>query len=114
MRNSAGLLFGLLLTVCLVVLALALVPGIYLIYISHLLKTNQSAGLPHISRTPLSGFAIPTPRPAGHIGEEMTVGKLAIRVTGVSRAASARLAGASTYQALGEDEEYLLVDISVR
>jgi hypothetical protein len=115
MRNStSGLLFGLLLTVSLVVLALALVPGIWLMFISHLLKTNQSAGLPQFSQTPVSDFAFPTPRPPGHVGEEMTVGMVAIRVTGVSRASNARAAGVSTYLSLQKDEEYLLVDVSVR
>jgi len=47
------------------------------------------------------------------VGEEVTVGKMAIRVTQVVRPANARVVGASTYQALGKGEEYLLVDISV-
>ena len=42
------------------------------------------------------------------------VGNVTIRVRGVSRATSARSAGASTYQALKNGEEYLLVDVSVR
>src|SRR5262249_6207914 len=115
MRNSAsGLLFGLLLTVSLAVLALILVPSVWLMFISHMLKANQSAGLPQFSTTPVSGFAFPTPRPLGRIGQEMTVGEVAIRVTGVSRAANSRAAGVSTYQSLQKGEEYLLVDISVR
>jgi hypothetical protein len=48
------------------------------------------------------------------VNEEVTLGKVAIRVTGVSRPANARVGGASTYRALGDGEEYLLVDISVR
>ena len=115
MRNSAsGLLLRLLLTVSLVILALTLVPGVWLMFISHLLKANQSAGLPQFSTTPISGFAFPTPRPTGHIGEEITVGEVAIRVTGVSRAASARVAGVGTYQSLQQGEEYLLVKVLVR
>jgi uncharacterized protein DUF4352 len=115
MRDSAnGLLFRLLLAAGLVILVLTLVQGAWLGLISHLLKANQSAGLPQFSATPLSGLTFPTPRAPGRVGEEVTVGKLAIRVTGVTRAANARVSGASTYQALGAGEEYLLVDISVR
>jgi len=115
MRNSTtGFLFRLLLAAGLVILVLTLVQGAWLGLISHLLKANQSTRLPLFSATPISGFTFPTPRAPGHVGEEVTVGKLAIRVTGVSRPANARLGGASTYQALGKGEEYLLVDISVR
>jgi hypothetical protein len=115
MRNSAsGLVFGLVLVAGLVILALALVPSVWLGFIAHSLKANQSAGLPQFSANPVSGLAFPTPRAPVRMGEEVTVGKVAIRVTGVSRPANARVAGASTYQALGDGEEYLLVDISVR
>jgi len=115
MRNStSGLVFGVLLAAGLVILVLTLVQGVWLGLISHLLQANQSAGLPQFSATPVSGFAFPTPRAPGHVGEEVIVGKMAIRVTGVSRPANARLVGASTYQGLGKGEEYLLVDISVR
>jgi hypothetical protein len=115
MRNSAsGFLFRLLLAVGLVVLVLTLLPGVWLVLISYVLKANQSAGLPQFSATPVSGFAIPTPRAPGRVGEEVTVGKVAIRVTGVVRPANARVSRASTYQGLGDGEEYLLVDISVR
>ncbi len=114
MRNSAsGFLFRLLLAAGLVIVVLALVPRIWLGLISYLLKANQSAGLPQFSTTPVSGFAFPTPRAPGRVGEEVTVGKMAIRVTQVVRPANARVVGASTYQALGKGEEYLLVDISV-
>src|SRR5262245_102631 len=114
MRNSTGsLVVGVLLTAVLGILVLTLVQGAWLGLIAHLLQANQSAGLPQFSRTPVSGFAIPTPRAPGHVGEELTVGKVAIRVTSVSRATSARLAGASTYQALNNGEEYLLVGVSV-
>lgn len=115
MRNSiSGLVFSVLLAGGLVLLVLTLVQGAWLGLIFHLLKANQSAGLPQFSATPVSGFAFPTPRAPGHVGEEMTVGKVAIRVTRVSRATSARQAGASTYQALKKGEEYLLVGVSVR
>jgi hypothetical protein len=115
MRNStSGLVFGVLLAAGSVILVLTLVQGAWLGLIFHLLQANQSAGLPQFSTTPVSGFSFPTPRAPGRIGQEMTVGKVAIRVTGVSRATSARLAGASTYQALKNGEEYLLVGISVR
>jgi len=115
MRNStSGLVLGVLLTAGLMILVLTLVQGAWLGLISHMLQANQSAGLPQFSTTPVSGFAFPTPRPPGQVGEEVTVGKVAIRVTGVSRTASARLAGASTYQALRNGEEYLLVGVSVR
>jgi hypothetical protein len=115
MRNSeSGFLLRLLLAIVLVILVLTLVPGVWLLLISHLLKASQSAGLPQFSTTPLSGFAFPTPRAPGRVGEEVTVGKVAIRVTGVVRPANARVGEASTYQGLGDGEEYLLVDISVR
>lgn len=115
MRNSiGGLVFGVLLTAILAILMLVIVQGAWLGFISHLLQANQSAGLPQFSTTPVSGFAFPTPRPAGHIGEEVIVGEVAIRVTAVSRAANERQAGASTYQALKKGEEYLLVSVSVR
>jgi len=115
MRNSiGGLVFGVLLTAGLVILVLTLVQGAWLGLISHLIQANQSAGLPQFSTTPVSGFAFPTPRPAGRIGEEVLAGEVAIRVTGVSRAANERQAGASTYQALKNGEEYLLVGVSVR
>jgi len=114
MRNSAsGFLFRLLLAAGLVIVVLALVPRIWLGLISYLLKANQSAGLPQFSTTPVSGFAVPTPRAPVRVGEEVTVGKVAIRVTQVVRPANARVGRASTYQALGDGEEYLLVDISV-
>ena len=113
MRNSTGgLVFGVLLTAGLAILVLALAQGTWLAIISHLLQANQSAGLPQFSTTPVSGFAFPPPRAPGHVGEELTVGNLAIRVTGVSRAANARLAGASTYQGLRSGEEYLLLGLS--
>ena len=115
MRNSiGGLVFGVLLLAALAILSLTLVQGAWLGLISHMLQANQSAGLPRFSTTPVSGFAFPTPRPAGHVGEEIVIGEVAIRVTGVSRATSARQAGASTYQALKHGEEYLLVGVSVR
>ena len=115
MRNSiGGLVFGVLLLAVLAILSLTLVQGAWLGLISHMLQANQSTGLPQFSTTPISGFAFPTPRPAGHVGEEIVVGEVAIRVTGVSRATSARQAGASTYQALKKDEEYLLASVSVR
>jgi len=115
MRNStSGLVFSVLLAVVLVILVLMLVPRLWLGLISHMLKANQSAGLPQFSTTPVSGFAFPTPRPAGRRGEEVIVGEEAIRVTSVSRAANERQAGASTYQALKSGEEYLLVGVSVR
>jgi hypothetical protein len=115
MRNSAtGFLFRLLLAIGLVIVVLTLVPRVWLGLISYLLKANQSAGLPQFSATRVSGFAFPTTRAPGRVGEEVTVGKVAIRVTGVSRPANARVGGASRYQALGAGEEYLLVDISVR
>src|SRR5580765_2056340 len=115
MRNStSGLVLGVLLTAGLMILVLTLVQGAWLGLVSHLLQANQSAGLPQFSATPVSGFAFPTPRAPGRVGEEVTVGKVAIRVTGVVRPANARVGGASTYQALGDGEEYLLVDISVR
>src|SRR5881628_1783484 len=89
MRDSAsGFLFRLLLAAGLVILVLTLVPGVWLGLISHLLKANQSAGLPQFSATPVSGFAFPTPRAPGRVGEEVTVGKVAIRVTGVVRPAN--------------------------
>jgi hypothetical protein len=115
MRNSAsGFFFGLLLTAGLVILVVSLVQGAWLGLISHLLKVSQSASSPQFSTTPISGFAFPTPNAPGRVGKEVTVGKLAIRVTGVSRPANARVGGASSYQALGAGEEYLQVDISVR
>jgi hypothetical protein len=115
MRNSiSGLVFSVLLAAGLVLLVLMLVQGAWLGLIFQMLKANQSAGLPQFSTTPVSGFAFPTPRAPGHVGQELTVGTIAIRVTGVSRATSARLAGASTYQALEKGEEYLLVGVSVR
>jgi hypothetical protein len=115
MRNStSGLLFGLLLTAGLVILALTLAPGVWLMLISHMVKTNQSAGLPPFSTTPISAFAFPTPSTPIHIGQEIIVGEVAIRVTGVSHAANARAAGVSTYQSLQKGQEYLLVDILVR
>ena len=115
MRNSAsGFLFRLLLAAGLVIVVLTLVPRVWLGLISYLLRANQSAGLPQFSATSVSGFAFPTPRAPGRVGAEVTVGKVAIRVTGVSRPANARVGGASTYQGLGAGEEYLLVDISVR
>ena len=115
MRNSpSGLVFSVLLAAGLVILVLAIVPNIWLGLISHMLKVNQSAGLPQFSTAPVSGFAFPTPRPAGRRGEEVIVGEVAIRVTSVSRAANARQAGASTYQALKDGEEYVLVGVSVR
>jgi len=114
MRNSAsGFLFRLLLAAGLVILVLTLFQGAWLVLIAHLLKANQSAGLPQFATTSVSGFAFPTPRAPGRVGEEVTVGKVAIRVTGVVRPANARVGRASTYQALGKGEEYLLVDISV-
>jgi hypothetical protein len=114
MRNSAsGFLFRLLVAAGLVIVVLTLVPRVWLGLISYLLKANQSAGLPQFSATPVSGFAFPTPRAPGRVGEEVTVGKVAIRVTQVVRPANARVGRASTYQALGDGEEYLLVDISV-
>jgi hypothetical protein len=115
MRNSVGgLVFSVLLAAGLVLLVLTLVQGAWLGLIAHMLHANQSAGLRQFPTTPVSGFAFPTPRAPGHVGEEMTVGKVAIRVTGVSHATSARLAGVSTYQALKKGEEYLLVGVSVR
>ena len=115
MRNStSGFLFRVLLVAGLVILGLTVVPRVWLMYISHLLKTNQAAGLPQFSTTPISGFVIPTPRPPGRVGEEVTVGQVAIRVTGVVRPANARVSRASIYQGLEEGKEYLLVDISVR
>jgi hypothetical protein len=115
MRNSAsGFLFRLLVAAGLVIVVLTLVPRVWLGLISYWLKANQSAGLPHFSATPVSSFAFPTPRAPGRVGEEVTVGKVAIRVTGIVRPANARVGRASTYQALGDGEEYLLVDISVR
>jgi hypothetical protein len=114
MRNSAsGFLFRLLVAAGLVIVVLTLVPRVWLGLISYWLKANQSAGLPHFSATPVSSFAFPTPRAPGRVGEEVTVGKVAIRVTQVVRPANARVGRAST-QALGDGEEYLLVDISVR
>ncbi len=114
MRNSAsGFLIGLL-AAGLVLLVLTGVQGAWLGLISRFLKANQSAGLPRSSSMPAGGFAFPTPRAAGRVGQEMIVGKVAIRVNGVSRATSARLAGVSTYAALKKGEEYLLVSISVR
>ena len=57
MRNSAsGFLFRLLLAAGLVIVVLTLVPGVWLVLISSLLKANQSAGLPQFSATPVSGF----------------------------------------------------------
>jgi hypothetical protein len=115
MRNSAsGFLFRLLVAAGLVIVVLTLVPRVWLGLISYLLKANQAAGLPQFAATPVSGFAFPTPRAPGRVGEEVTVGKVAIRVTQVVRPANARVGGASTYQGLGAGEEYLLVDISVR
>lgn len=115
MRNSiGGLIFGVLLMASLAILSLTLVQGAWLGLIAHMLQANQSAGVPHFSPTPVSGFAFPTPRPPGHVGEEVIVGEVAIRVTEVSRAANERQAGASTYQALKNGEEYLLVGVSVR
>jgi hypothetical protein len=115
MRNSeSGLLFGLLLAVGLVILVLVIVPNVWLGLISHLLKANQSAGLPQLSTKPVSSFAFPTPRAPGHVGQEVTVNKVAIRVTGVSRATNTQVNGGSTYRALEHGEGYLLVDISVR
>ncbi len=115
MRNSiGGLVFGVLLMAGLAILSLTLVQGAWLGLISHMLQANQSAGLPQFSPTPVSGFAFPTPRPPGHVGEEVIVSEVAIRVSGVSRAANERQAGASTYQALKNGEEYLLVGVSVR
>ena len=115
MRNSAsGLVFRLLLAAGLVIVVLALVPRIWLGFIAYLLKANQSAGLPQFATTPISGFAFPTPRPPGRVGEEVTVGQVAIRVTQVVRPANARVGGASTSQGLEKGEEYLLVDIVVR
>jgi hypothetical protein len=115
MRNSTGgLVLGALLTIIFGILVLTVVQGAWLGLISHMIQVNQSAGLPQFSTMPVSGFAFPTPGPPGHVGEEMTVGNVTIRVTGVSRATRARSAGASTYQTLKNGEEYLLVDISVR
>jgi uncharacterized protein DUF4352 len=114
MRNSAsGFLFALL-AAGLVLLVLTAIQGAWLGAISHLLKANQSAGLPRSSTMPVGSFAVPTPRAPARIGQEVTVGKVAIRVNGVSRAASARLAGVSTYQGLNKGEQFLLVSISVR
>ena len=114
MRNSAsGFLVGLLAAV-LVLLVLTVVQGTWLGLISQLLKANQSAGLPRSSTMPISGFSFPTPRAPGYVGEEVTAGKVAFRVTGVSRATSAQQAGVSTYQGLKKGEEYLLVGISAR
>jgi len=114
MRNSGGLVFGGLLMVILGIVLLTLVQGAWLGLISHMIQANQSVRLPRFSTTPISGFSFPTPRAAGHVGEEMTSGNVAIRVTGVSRTTSARSAGVSTYQGLKKGEEYLLVGISVR
>ena len=115
MRNSTGgLVLGALLAVVLGILVLTLVQGAWLRVVAHMIQANQSAGLPGISTTPVSSFAFPTPRAPGHVGEEMTVGDVAIRVTTVSRTTSARSAGASTFQELKSGEEYLLVGISVR
>src|SRR5215510_10890270 len=115
MRNStSGLVLGALLTIIFGILLLTLVQGAWLGLISRMIQANQSAGLPQFSTTPVSGFAFPTPRAPGHVGEELTVGKVAIRVTGVSRTTSARPAGASTYESLSNGEEYLLVGVSVR
>jgi hypothetical protein len=115
MRNSAGgLVFSVLLAAGLVILLLTLVQGAWLGLIASLLKANYSAGLPRSSTMPVSSFAFPTPRAPGRVGQEVTVGNVAIRVNGVSRATSARQAGISTYQALKNGEEYLLVGISVR
>jgi hypothetical protein len=115
MRNSTGgLVLGALLTIVVGILVLTLVQDAWLGIISHMIQANQSAGLPQFSTTPVSGFSFPTPSPPGHVGEELIAGKVAIRVTEVSRATSARLAGASTYQGLERGEEYLLVGVSVR
>src|SRR5689334_17039033 len=101
MRNSTGgLVLGVLATAVLVILALALIQGAWLGLIAHMLQASQSAGLPQFSTTPVSGIAFPTARAPGHVGEEVTAGKVAIRVTTVSRATSSRSAGASTYQEL--------------
>src|SRR6266496_2193096 len=97
MRNSiGGLVFGVLLMAGLAILVLTLVQGAWLGLISHMLQANQSAGLPQFSTTPVSGFSFPTPRPPGHVGEELTAGNVAIRVTRVSHATSAQSAGTST------------------
>lgn len=115
MRNSAsGFLIRLLLAAGLVIVVLTLVPRVWVRLISHVLQANQSAGLPQFSTPPVSGFAFPTPRAPGRVGEEVTVGQVAIRVTQVVRPANARVGGASMYQTLGRGEEYLLVDIAVR
>ena len=115
MRNSAsGFLLRLVLTAGLVVLVMTLVQGVWLVSIARVLQANQSAGLPQFATPPVSGFAFPTPQAPGRLGEEVTVGKVAIRVTGVVRPANAQVARASRYQGLADGEEYLLVDISVR
>src|SRR5262245_22697848 len=105
MRNSAsGFVIRMLLAAGLMIVVVALVPRIWLGLISYLLKVNQSAGLPQFATTPVSGFAFPTPRPPGRMGEEVTVGQVAIRVTQVVRPANARVVGASTFQGLEKGE----------
>lgn len=114
MRNSAsGFLFGLL-AAGLMILVLALLQGGWLALISSMLKTNQSAGMPQFAAAPLRGFAIPTPAPPGRVGQEVTAGNVAFRVTRVVRPADAQVSRASLYQSLEKGQEYLLVDVSVR
>jgi hypothetical protein len=114
MRNSSGgsLLF-ILFAVGLAILVLVLFQRMWLTGISYLIKTNQSAGVPSFSSTQVSISSFPTARPPGHIGEGLIVGNIALYVTRVIRPADGLVGRASSYQSLKDDEEYLLVDISV-
>ena len=113
MRNSTlSLVLGVLLAAAVAFLALTRMQGAWLGLISHMLQANQSAGLPQLATTPMSVFAFPTPRPPARVGDEVTAGAVAIRVTGVSH--RTRLSGATTYESLGRGEEYLVVNVAVR
>ena len=113
LKSTNSLIGALLLLVALIVLVLYVFQRGGLLTIQYMLSRAQSTGLPAGS-TPVSGFSFPTAQaPAGY-NTELTVGDLAITVTGIVSPADHLVGTANRFNVLEKDEEYLVVYIKTR
>ena len=115
MRNSdRNLVFGLLLTFGLGIVALFVFQSVWLGVVQTMLLNSQGTSLPTSPTMPVSGLTFPTTGPPVRIGVESTLGNVAITVTRVFSPADFQVARYATYSILEEGEEFLMVDVNVR